>query len=82
MIWIFRALMAAGFVIFVMSIALAVLIYVNFDPATCGENCDGQTRFVLLTPSLVLGIVGLITVFVSRRLTQRLKLAQQASGQS
>ncbi|MEM6899403.1 MAG: hypothetical protein AAF583_06505 [Pseudomonadota bacterium] len=80
MIWIYRALMVAGVAVAILSVALAVLIGVNFDPATCEQNCNAQTRFVLLSPALLLGVVGLIIAFVASRLTRRAKLEQQADS--
>ncbi|MEO0881521.1 MAG: hypothetical protein AAFY34_02200 [Pseudomonadota bacterium] len=78
MVWIFRALMVAGLAVAVMSVAVAVLIFVNFDVATCGENCSEQTRFILLTPSLVLGLIGMTTAYIAHRLGRREKLQNQA----
>ncbi|MEO1408205.1 MAG: hypothetical protein AAFV54_17235 [Pseudomonadota bacterium] len=82
MIWIFRALMAAGFAVAVMSVAVAALIFLNFDPAACEGNCSAQTRFVLVTPALLLSAVGLITAFVASRLSRRSILEQQADRKS
>ncbi|MEM9668850.1 MAG: hypothetical protein AAF950_07975 [Pseudomonadota bacterium] len=80
MIWIFRALMAVGILVAILSVAIAALIFINVGLSDCGAECDGQSPYILLFPCIILGVIGCVIAFVASRIARRLKLERIAAS--